>query len=67
MEWVRSVSATILLFDRDQALTNAWNAYAEHAARSKANPDLLLNRQYVDEWARLEDRYKKLVLLTEGA
>ena len=41
----------------------AWEAYRAHAARSFDDKQLLLDRGYVEEWARLEARFKRLSLM----
>jgi len=44
-------------------VTRAWEAYRDHAARSFDDKRLILDRQYMEEWARLEARFKRLSLL----
>jgi hypothetical protein len=34
-----------------------------HAARSFVDRSLILNRGYMEEWARLEARFKRLALM----
>lgn len=48
------------------AVDSAWEAYCQHAGRSRADPDLLHDREYVEQWARLESRFKRLFLAEEA-
>ena len=41
----------------------AWEAYRKHAARALDDKSLILNRGYMEEWARLEARFKRLSLM----
>lgn len=41
----------------------AWNAFQSHAQRSFDDKRLILNRGYMEEWARLEARFKRLTLM----
>ena len=60
-----AASNVVEIVARD-TVDSAWNAYAAHVARSRAEPGLLLDREYVQEWARLERRFKKLFLMWDG-
>lgn len=41
----------------------AWEAYQKHALRSFDDRKLILDRGYMEEWARLEARFKRLSLM----
>lgn len=41
----------------------AWEAYCRHAARAIDDRKLILDRGYMEEWARLEARFKRLSLM----
>ena len=41
----------------------AWGAYQKHAQRAFDDKTLLLDRCYMEEWARLEARFKRLSLM----
>jgi hypothetical protein len=41
----------------------SWDAFRKHAARSFVDRSLILNRGYMEEWARLEARFKRLALM----
>jgi hypothetical protein len=41
----------------------AWQAFQKHAQRSFDDRSLILNRGYMEEWARLEARFKRLSLM----
>lgn len=45
------------------AVDQAWDAYQKHARRSFDDKGLILNRGYMEEWARLEARFKRLSLM----
>lgn len=53
------VTAIVTSADVDRA----WKAFREHAARSFKDRKLLLSRPYMEEWALLEARFKKLSLM----
>lgn len=42
---------------------DAWLAFQSHAARSFHDRGLILDRGYMEEWARLEARFKRLALM----
>lgn len=41
----------------------AWSAFQKHAQRSFDDRRLILDRGYMEEWARLEARFKRLTLM----
>lgn len=41
----------------------AWHAYHKHAQRAFDDRSLLLDRGYMEEWARLEAKFKRLSLM----
>ena len=41
----------------------AWEAYQKHAARAFDDKRLVLDRGFMEEWARLEARFKRLSLM----
>lgn len=41
----------------------AWEAYRSHAARAFDDKRLLLDRGYMEEWAKLEAKFKRLSLM----
>jgi hypothetical protein len=43
-----------------EAVDGAWEAYRAHAARSFDNKRLLLDRGFMEQWAMLEERFKRL-------
>lgn len=44
-------------------LEEAWEAYRKHALRSFYDRELILERGYMEEWAQLEARFKRLSLI----
>lgn len=46
-----------------ESVERAWEAFRDHAARSFDDRSLVLNRGYMEEWARLEARFKRLSLM----
>jgi hypothetical protein len=57
------MSADVLEIAPRAAVDQAWEAYRKHAARAFDDKRLLLNRGYMEEWARLEARFKRLSLM----
>jgi hypothetical protein len=49
----------------ESTVDEAWNRYAEQAARLVANPELLTDRAFNEEITRLHERWRKLFLLQE--
>ena len=47
----------------EQAVTAAWTAFRDHAAQAFVDKRLVLNRGYMEEYARLEDRFKRLSVM----
>lgn len=45
------------------AVTAAWDAFQEHAARSFDDRRLILDRGYMETWAKLEARFKRLSVM----
>jgi hypothetical protein len=43
-----------------ERVDDAWAEYREHAAKAFANRELLLDRGYMERWAHLEAKFKKL-------
>jgi hypothetical protein len=41
----------------------AWQDFRKHAAKSFEDRQLILDRGYMEEWARLEARFKRLSLM----
>jgi hypothetical protein len=41
----------------------AWQDFREHASRSFNDRKLILDRAYMEEWARKEARFKRLSLM----
>jgi hypothetical protein len=41
----------------------AWQAFRKHAAKSFVDRSLILDRGYMEEWAKLEAKFKRLSLL----
>lgn len=41
----------------------AWETFRKHAARSIDDRKLMLDRGYMEEWARLEAKFKRLSLM----
>lgn len=60
------MSAQIIDLPSTDSVDRAWDAYAAHVARSRFDHELLLDRDYVSEWARLERRFKDLFLRVCG-
>jgi hypothetical protein len=54
-----AVVAIVTKADVDEA----WEAYRAHAARSFDDQKLILNRGYMEQWAQLEARFKRLSLM----
>jgi hypothetical protein len=46
-----------------KSVDGAWEAYQKHASRAFQDRKLLLNRGYMEQWAMLEARFKKLSLM----
>jgi hypothetical protein len=57
------MSANVLPIASSEAVDQAWVAFRDHAARSFVEKRLILDRGYMEEWARLEARFKKLTLM----
>lgn len=53
----------ILQIATKETVDEAWAAFQEHAQRSFDDRRLILDRGYMEEWARLEARFKKLSLM----
>jgi hypothetical protein len=49
-----------------ESVETAWQRFREHMARSFADRSLLLDREYQQEWARRERRFKQLFNMTEA-
>jgi hypothetical protein len=56
------MGAVIEIADK-ATVDDAWKAFRDHAARSFADRKLVLDRGYMEEWARLEARFKRLSLM----
>lgn len=54
---------TLLQIAPRETVDAAWQAFRDHAARSFDDRGLILNRGYMEEWARLEARFKRLSLM----
>jgi hypothetical protein len=61
------MSAQILAFASDDAVNRAWNSYAEHGRKLLDDPRLLIDREFREELARRDDRWRKLFLARENA
>lgn len=48
---------------RASDVDQAWNAFRTHAARSFDDRRLILDRGYMEEWAKLEAKFKRLSLM----
>lgn len=48
---------------RASDVDQAWNVFRKHAARSFDDRKLILDRGYMEEWAKLEARFKRLSLM----
>jgi hypothetical protein len=57
--------AEILTLSCEGRLDRAWCEFREHASRAVAEPRLLLDREFFNKYARLEDRYKRLLLVQD--
>jgi hypothetical protein len=57
------VSADVIDIASRDAVDGAWAAFQAHAARSFDNRKLLLDRGYMEKWALLEARFKRLSLM----
>jgi hypothetical protein len=55
--------ATIIDIATKESVDSAWESFRAHAARSFDDRSLLLDRGYMEEWARLEARFKRLSLM----
>jgi hypothetical protein len=56
-------SAEVISITGKSKVDAAWADYQKHAQRAFADRTLLLNRGFMEEWARLEARFKKLSLM----
>ena len=50
-------------FANKEAVDGAWNAFQKHAARSFSDRKLILDRGYMEQWAMLEARFKRLSIM----
>jgi hypothetical protein len=57
------VNAVIADIASRERVDTAWAEYREHAAKAFANRELLLDRGYMERWAALEAKFKKLSLM----
>jgi hypothetical protein len=57
---VGSVIVTAAVVDQ------AWEAYRAHAARALDDRKLFLDHGYIEQWAQLEARFKKLSLMARA-
>ena len=57
------MSAEVVEIANAQAVDNAWEAFRAHAARSFKDKSLILDRGYMEQWAILEARFKKLSVM----
>lgn len=57
------MSAQVLEIVPKETVDSAWEAYQRHAQRAFDDRKLLLDRGYMEEWARLEARFKRLSLM----
>jgi hypothetical protein len=57
------MSADVLEIASRDTVDAAWNAYQRHAERAFDDRRLLLDRGYMEEWARLEAKFKRLSLM----
>jgi hypothetical protein len=55
----------VLTFASDMAVDRAWDAYADMAKRLLDDPKLLIDREFREELARRDDRWRKLFLAQE--
>jgi hypothetical protein len=46
-----------------KSVDGAWEAYQKHARRALEDRKLLLDRGYMEQWAMLEARFKRLSLM----
>ena len=57
------MSAEVIEIASADAVDAAWDAYRRHAERAMHKRSLLLDRGYMEKWAMLEARFKKLSLM----
>lgn len=57
--------ATIHHLSSKSGVEAAWEAYRAHAAQAFDNRSLLLDRDYMTVWAKLERRFKQLATMPE--
>lgn len=56
----------VLEIASSREVSRAWEAYRKHALLSFEDRTLLLSRPYMEEWAKLEARFKKLSLMPKA-
>jgi hypothetical protein len=54
---------TVIDIATRESVDTAWEAFRKHASRSIDDRKLMLDRGYMEEWARLEARFKRLSLM----
>lgn len=59
--WNRVVSVVAIV--TRERVDDAWEAYREHVVRSFDDRHLLLDRGYMERWALLEAKFKRLALM----
>lgn len=57
------MSADVIPIASSNDVDEAWEAFSTHAQKSFDDRRLLLDRGYVEQWAKLEARFKKLSLM----
>jgi hypothetical protein len=57
------VSAEVVEIANAAAVDGAWEAFQKHAARSFDDRRLILDRGYMEQWAMLEARFKRLSVM----
>lgn len=53
----------VIAIVRAEDVDSAWSAFQEHARRSFDDRQLMLDRGYMETWAMLEARFKRLSLM----
>ena len=55
-------TSNVIPFADARTVDESWNDFAAHSVRLLENPRLLLDRAFMEEQARLHDRWERLFL-----
>jgi hypothetical protein len=59
------MTAAIIPFVSKADVDAAWIRFQDHVQRALDEPELLKDREFMEQWAHRERRFKKLFLLAE--